>query len=296
MSLSPAKIYEYCSIPHDRLETHPDRKIPFTLVKDSAEMGEVMAGSLVREIEAANADGRPLRAIVPCGPKSWYAPFSRMINERRVSLKRLTVFHMDECLDWNGDPVPENHPHNFKVFMEKHFYGDILPELNVPREQRIYPVKARIKEISEMILSAPVDITLGGWGQDGHIAYNQANRNPFVDFTLEQLRNLTLRIHENNIDTLMALAQRDLGCAYQLVPPMCITLGIKECLSAKKVRLFSDTGAWKATALRVALFGEITAEYPMTLLQEHPDAMLTATNATATHPLEEHPEWRGAWR
>jgi len=41
----------------------------------------------------------------------------------------------------------------------------------------------------------------------------------------------------------------------------------------------------------VALFSEVTAEYPMTLLQEHPDALITATVATATHPVSEHPEW-----
>ena len=26
-------------------------------------------------------------------------------------------------------------------------------------------------------------------------------------------------------------------------------------------------------------------------LQEHPDALLTATEATASHPISEHPEW-----
>jgi len=72
---------------------------------------------------------------------------------------------------------------------------------------------------------------------------------------------------------------------------MSVTLGVKECLSAKKVRLFSDTGAWKQTALRVALFGPLTAEYPITLLQEHPDALLTATVETASHPISQHPEW-----
>jgi hypothetical protein len=39
---------------------------------------------------------------------------------------------------------------------------------------------------------------------------------------------------------------------------------MKECLSARKVRQFSDTGAWKQTALRVALFGPVTSEYPLT--------------------------------
>jgi glucosamine-6-phosphate deaminase len=72
---------------------------------------------------------------------------------------------------------------------------------------------------------------------------------------------------------------------------MSVTLGIKECLSAKKVRVFSDTGAWKQTALRIALLGPLTAEYPMTLLQEHPDALITATVETAKHPFSENPEW-----
>ena len=100
-----------------------------------------------------------------------------------------------------------------------------------------------------------------------------------------------MRVQENNWDTIIALAQRVMGTAYQFVPPMSVTLGLKECLSARKVRLFSDTGAWKQTALRVALFSPPTVEYPITLLQEHSDARITATVDTARHPFSEHPEW-----
>jgi len=100
-----------------------------------------------------------------------------------------------------------------------------------------------------------------------------------------------VRVQENNLDTILALAQRTFGAAYQFVPPMSVTLGVKECLSARKVRLFSDTGAWKQTALRVALFSPPIPEYPITLLQEHPDALITATVETARHPVAEHPEW-----
>ena len=72
---------------------------------------------------------------------------------------------------------------------------------------------------------------------------------------------------------------------------MSVTLGMKQILASKKIRVFSDTGAWKQTALRVALFGPVCVEYPMTLLQEHPDVLITATQATAVHPISEHPEW-----
>ena len=284
-------LYNWCKIPHHELEGHPDLKIPFRLTKDSQEMGEVMARDFVEEIKSANAQGREIRAIVPCGPKCWYAPFTRMVTEENISLRNLIVFHMDECLDWEGNLLAANDPYNFRTFMERYFYGGIPEELMVPPGQRFFPEPGRIPEIREQIAEGPVDITLGGWGQDGHIAYNQARRHPFSQISVEDLRQSGLRIQENNLDTIITLAQRSFGAAWQFVPPMSITLGLKECLSARKVRLYSDTGSWKQTALRVGLFSEITPEYPLTLLQEHPDALLTATVETATHPIAENPHW-----
>ena len=145
--------------------------------------------------------------------------------------------------------------------------------------------------LAEAIAAGPIDVTVGGWGQDGHVAYNQASRGALSRPSLDELAGSTIRIQENTVDTVLALAHRTFGAAYQFVPPMSITLGMRECLSAERVRLYSDTGAWKQTAFRVALFSEPTAEYPITLLQLHPDALLTATRETASHPLADHPEW-----
>jgi glucosamine-6-phosphate deaminase len=284
-------LYEWCRIPADELVRHPERRVAFRLVADSAEMGRVMARELVDLVAARSAQGLETRAIVPCGPNAWYAPWTEAVNSRRVSLRRLTVFHMDECLDWQGRPLPAGHPYNFRSFMERHFYGGIDEELNVPEDQRFWLLPSTIDRIREALDTAPVDLTLGGWGQDGHVAYNQTRRHPLHHVTLEELAESTIRIQENNVDTVLALAQRTFGAAYQFVPPLSVTLGMRECLSARRVRVFSDTGAWKQTALRVALFAEPTPEYPMTLLQRHPDALVTATLETARHPISEHPEW-----
>ena len=289
--LSLRQLHEWCRIPYDQLADHPQRKIPFRLCSDSQEMGQIMARELLDEIKGHNARGEETRAIIPCGPSCWYKPFTDLANEERVSLRDLVVFHMDECLDWQGRELPRQHPFSFRGFMERHFYAPVAPELAIPEAKRNWLTADNIQETKEKIWSAPIDITYGGWGQDGHIAYNQARRHPYSHLTLDDLRQSTIRVQENNIDTILALAQRTLGAAYQFVPPMSVTLGIKECLSARKVRLFSDTGAWKQTALRVALFGPLTPEYPITLLQEHPDALLTATVETARHPISEHPEW-----
>jgi glucosamine-6-phosphate deaminase len=254
-------------------------------------MGQLMAEELAEVIDENNRKGLPTRAIIPCGPKCWYAPFTDLVNTRSLTLRNLHVFHMDECLDWQGRLLPVNHPYNFRSFMEKHFYGGIHPELAVPEEQRFWLTPASMVTVKNAIEHAPIDITVGGWGQDGHVAYNQARRHPFHHPSIEEIANSTIRIQDNNIDTVIALAQRSFGAAYQFVPPMSITLGIRECLSAKKVRVYSDTGSWKQTALRVALFSEPVAEYPMTLLQRHPDARITATLETAHHPISENQDW-----
>jgi glucosamine-6-phosphate deaminase len=284
-------LYKWCKIPALELEHNTDLKIPFRLCNDSDEMGILMARELVDEIKSNNRMGKLTRAIIPCGPNCWYEPFAEIVNKEKVTLKNLVVFHMDECLDWQGNELPRNHPYSFRGFMEKYFYDPINSELAVLLKNRNWLNAKNIEEIKIKIEEAPIDITYGGWGQDGHVAYNQARRHAFSNVVLDALKNSTIRIQDNNYDTILALAHRTFGAAYQFVPPMSVTLGMKECLSAKKIRLFSDTGQWKQTALRIALFGPITPEYPITLLQEHPDALLTATIDTARHPISEHPEW-----
>lgn len=285
-------LYQWCSIPAEQLAGHPDLRVPFRMVRDSEEMGALMAKEFADDIALANEEGRHYRAIVPCGPKCWYEPFARYINTHRISMKDVEIFHMDECLDWQGQMLPEADPYNFSAFMRQFFYGPIDPELNVREENRHFLRPDNIEQIRAMISEAQIDYTLGGWGQDGHIAYNQSRRHPFSHITLEELKESTIRIQDNNLDTIITLGQRSFGAAYQFVPPMSVTLGIRECMGAKKVRVFSDTGTWKQTALRVALFSDEDPEYPMTLLQEHQDAIITATYETACHPISEHPEWR----
>ena len=289
--VNPRDLYRWCKVPAEELPDHPALRVRFRLVKDSDEMGTLMASELVAVIAENNAQAKPTRAIVPCGPKCWYQPFTNIVNSRNVSLRHLTVFHMDECLDWQGRPLPRNHPYNFRTFMERYFYGDIKPELAVPEEQRYWLLPDTVAKVRAALETGPVDITLGGWGQDGHVAYNQARRHPFSPITLEEVANSTIRVQDNNLDTILALGQRTFGAAYQFVPPMSVTLGVGECLSAKRVRVYSDTGAWKQTALRVALFSEPTPDYPMTLLQRHSDAIVTATMETARHPIAENPDW-----
>ena len=186
--ITPRELYEWCAIPYRELEDHPRLKVPFRLCKDSDDMGHIMARELVDEIKAHNERGEVTRAIIPCGPSCWYGPFTDLANEERVSLRNLVVFHMDECLDWQGRELPRKHPYSFRGFMEKCFYEPIDDGLMVPEENRVWLDATNVEDVVERIGSAPIDITYGGWGQDGHVAYNQARRHPFSRVTVDDLR------------------------------------------------------------------------------------------------------------
>jgi glucosamine-6-phosphate deaminase len=284
-------LLRWARVPVDDLTGHPDLRIALRVCSDSAEMGRLMARELADAVRAAAQDAAEFRVIIPCGPRVWYPEFVEIVNSERIDLSHVSVFHMDETLDWEGRLLPRAHPYSFRGFMEEQFYEPVDRALRVPDRRRHWLEPHNVAEIAAMLAEAPAHLAYGGWGQDGHVAYNQARRNPFSPLSLDELRSSSARVQDNNVDTILALAQRELGGAYQFVPPMSVTLGMREILGAGRVRLFSDTGSWKQTALRVALFSEPTAEYPITLLQEHGDAMLTATRETATHPLALHPEW-----
>ena len=187
----PARdLYEYCNIPCDQLERHPRLKIPFRLCRDSAELGQIMARELVDEIQLHNRQGEPTRAIIPCGPSCWYSPFTELVNREQVSLRKLVVFHMDECLDWQARELPRAHPYSFRGFMELQFYQPVQPALAVPPENRHWLTANNVEQIRQQIWAAPIDITYGGWGQDGHIAYNQTRRHPYSQLTLRRAAQL----------------------------------------------------------------------------------------------------------
>ena len=132
-------------------QQHP--RVPYRVVADSKAMGELMSQELIDVIAKNNKAGRATRAIVPCGPMAWYEPFTRKVNAEKLSLKKLTVFHMDECLDWQGRLLPKDHPLNFRSTMERVFYGPINTKLNVPTKQRFWDGAGKHAGLSQAILA-----------------------------------------------------------------------------------------------------------------------------------------------
>jgi glucosamine-6-phosphate deaminase len=279
------ELFEWCRISPEELPRHPQAKVKLQIVPTKQDVYGAFAQEMIEEVKSNNAAGRPTRWILPCGPRGEYPLFIERVNRERISLKRVHVFHMDDHLDWQGRHLPLDHPFSLKGWMLKHFYGPINAELNVPEEQRHFPHVSRIEEMAEKIEAAGgVDTMYGGIGYRGHIAYNEPPRSPWYRVSAEEYRNSTTRILHLNEDTLIALSHRAAGGCSDIVAPMAITLGMRELLGARRIRLYSETGAWKQTVIRILLFGKVSPEVPVTYCQEHPDCVVTVDEATAACP------------
>ena len=284
--LNTKKLFEICRIPVEELEQHPGLKVKLLIVDKPEDMHRWAARDMADEVSQNNKKGVPTRWILPCGPTKQYPFFINYVNQEKISLKNVHVFHMDDLLDWQGRHVPLDHPFSFEGWMKKYFYEPINPELNVPVSQRWFPSVYDIDGISKAIEAVGgVDTTYGGIGYRGHIAMNEPPHVPWYTVTLDDMRNSKTRILHLNDDTLVALSQRNVGGCSHTVPPMTITMGMKDLLSAKRLRFLSDTGAWKRTVLRMLLLGEQTIEYPVTLAQGHPDALLVCDRNSILPPL-----------
>ena len=116
---------------------------------------------------------------------------------------------------------------------------------------------------------APNDIAFGGIGINGHLAFNEAQD----ELTPEQFAELPTRVLTISRETRTTNAIGDYNGAIDAMPRKCVTIGMKEILSARKIRLavFRD---WHRAVCRRAAYGEVTAAFPATLAQRHPDAVL----------------------
>ena len=66
-----ADLLRWCAIPAAELPSHPQLRVPFRMVADSAAMIRLMPAELIETIEANNGAALDTRVIIPCGPSCW---------------------------------------------------------------------------------------------------------------------------------------------------------------------------------------------------------------------------------
>lgn len=259
-------------------------RFPLSIVPTDQDLFYRMALDMFDEIAANNKAGKKSVFIVPVGPVGQYRKLAMLVNRYRLSLKNTYIFNMDEYLDDDGNALPADHPLSFKGAMLREFYNLIDDELNVPDSQRFFPTPENVADMyDKMQALGGVDVCFGGIGINGHVAFNEPPEpgDNITDDEFCQLGGRKLAISRETITINSSFSTGGIICA---MPKYCVTLGMKEILSSRKIRLYLARG-WQQGIIRVALLGPVTCKVPVTLLERHPDTAVTISEAVAEQPV-----------
>jgi glucosamine-6-phosphate deaminase len=242
------------------------------ILGDMASIGRAVAEAMREEI--VNKPAATL--IVPVGPVEQFPLLAQMINDERINCRDVVFINMDEYLTDDDRFIPADHPLSFRGFMNRLFYDRLDPSL--APENRVFPDPQDTDAVPRLIARrGGVDACFGGIGINGHFAFNEPEEMNLEEFAALPTRKLTLTRETRTINSVTV------GGEISVIPRRAVTVGMKECLGARRLRLYCNR-LWQSAVARRALHGPITASCPASLMRLHPDAVLTVADYVAQPP------------
>jgi glucosamine-6-phosphate deaminase len=218
--------------------------------------GAARAARLIRR--AIDARGRA-RIIVATGNSQF--PLVEALVQQPVNWQAVEVFHMDEYVGISAD-----HPSSFRYWIRTRLEERVRPAKTFYIEGDATNLDAEIERYSHLLLEAPIEVAFVGFGENGHIAFNDPHVADFNDPAI--LKEITL-------DPASRAQQAGEGHFKDVasVPQRAITITCPGLFRA---------GSWiccvpetrKAVAVRQALEGPISEACPASLVRKHPDAVV----------------------
>lgn len=250
------------------------------VVDDIDALHRRFARSVVARIERNNLDGKPTTLIVPYGPTGQYPYFRDIVNEEQVSLRNAALVFMDEYADADGKALSPEHPLSFRGGIAW-LWEEIVPELRPDPANILFPTEATAAAIEAKLDQAGgAEVCYGGIGIHGHVAFNEPE--PGVRDSGVRLVGL------NDFTVTINGIRSGIGGDLENFPRSAWTLGMKQCLGAKRVELYCRNDIpgidWANTVLRLAALGGPGDDYPVTWLREHDDYVIVTDRRTAQPP------------
>lgn len=257
---------------------------------DAASVASHMAAAMLDEIRAGQAAGRPATLIVPVGPVDEYPVLADLINRGRVDCRDVALINMDEYLINDGSDgsdgsdrcLDPSHPLSFRGFMDRLFYDRLDPALAPRMANRVFPDPGRLRDLQPFIDGrGGVDVCFGGIGINGHIAFNEPPE-PGETVSAAQFLSWPTRVLNLTRET-RTINSVTVGGELAVIPKRAVTVGMRECFAARRMRFYCNR-PWQSAVVRRVLHGPVTSDCPASLLRNHPDASITVADYVSAKP------------
>jgi glucosamine-6-phosphate deaminase len=247
--------------------------------KDLDALHKRFAEDIVGEVRENNTKNKKNKLILPVGPTGQYPLLAEIINSERISLSECWFFFMDENCDENGKDLGRDHPLSFKGEAERLFLSRLDDSCGLQLERVIFPDQDNIDTLAAQIEEVGgIDTCYGGIGIHGHVAFNEPA--PGIKDTEPR------RVRLNDFTVTINAVRSHVGGNLECFPREAYTLGMKQILESKRIRLYCRNGCefdWANTVLRLALFGIPGDDYPVTYIRDT-DFTITTDQETLASP------------
>ncbi|VEG25383.1 glucosamine-6-phosphate deaminase [Actinomyces howellii] len=229
------------------------------VILDSAEDIAQRAADVVEDLLRTKPDA-VLGTATGSSPLPLYDELVRRYEAGRISFKDVTGFMLDEYVG-----LPADHPERYSAFMETHLRSriDMAPGALHGPDALSDDLEAACRDYeAQMARAGYCDLQILGIGTDGHIGFNEPggalDSVTHVGVLAEQTRRDNARFFDGDLDA---------------VPTHCLTQGLSTIMRARRLLLIA-TGENKAQAVAHLVDGEVSAQWPATVMQNHPDALV----------------------
>jgi len=245
-------------------------QIPLRIVETPEDVFYAMALDMYDTIKNNNDQKKRTVLIVPVGPVGQYRRLAMLINRYGLNMENTYWFNMDEYLDDSGSAVHNTHPLSFEGTIKRELFDRIDDGLKVPPENQCFPSPENIAGFYDRMQSlGGVDVCFGGIGINGHVAFNEPPE-PGELVTDEDFMALGGRSLDISRETITINASFSTNGDISAMPARCCTVGMKEILAARKIKLYMCRD-WQAGILRRVALGPSTCKVPASLLRHHRD-------------------------
>ena len=209
--------------------------------------------------------------IVGCAP-SQDDLFAALVREARQTPEvwcHVELFHMDDYIG-----LTAAHPQSFRHYLRKHFLDHVaVGTVHLLGGEAPDPL-AEARRYGALLQAAPIDVICLGFGENGHLAFNDP---PVADF------NDPVAVKIVEMDPVCRQQQVNDGCfpSIDAVPRHALTITLPVFAAAGLLCGVVPTHR-KAAAVSAALTGPIGTACPATLLRRHPHALLFLDAAAAS--------------
>lgn len=235
-------------------------QLPISVFRTNEELGVAAAQEASDVIQRAIRERGIANVILATG-NSQLSFLEALREDKSVAWQNVNVFHMDEYIG-----IDPNHLASFPLFLRKHFLAYVNVKAFFPVSGQSKHVETTMAEYARLLREHPADLCACGYGENGHLAFNDP---PFADFN-DPVWVKTVRLAD-------ASRRQQVGEGHfrsiEACPTHAITLTIPALLSAKRV-LAIVPEARKAAAVERALRGPISEDCPGSILRHTPHAHL----------------------